>query len=128
MKQSGHLNPSEETGTGCPLLQSMEGHLQTSMEVWVDNKNIKERVPEPQVVKYSVPQRSVFGPMFFNVYAYCLPLTASISVSYHVYADDTPLYVEYDKNNLSSTNATLCACINDNYKRVVVLQLPVVER
>ena len=37
MKESGHLNPSEETGTGCPLLQSMEGHLQTSMEVWVDN-------------------------------------------------------------------------------------------
>ena len=33
MKQSGHLNPSEETGTGCPVLQSMEGHLQTSMEV-----------------------------------------------------------------------------------------------
>ena len=29
MKRSGHLNPSEETG--------MEGHLQTSMEEWVDN-------------------------------------------------------------------------------------------
>ena len=39
MKQSEHLNPSEETGTGCPSLQSMEGHLQTSMEVWVDNNN-----------------------------------------------------------------------------------------
>ena len=32
MKQSGHLNPSEE-----PSLQSMEGYVQTSMEVWVDN-------------------------------------------------------------------------------------------
>ena len=38
MKQSGHLNPSEETGTGCPSRQSMEGHLQTSMKVW-DNNN-----------------------------------------------------------------------------------------
>ena len=37
MKQSGHLIPNEETGTGCPSLQSMEGHLQMSMEVWVDN-------------------------------------------------------------------------------------------
>ena len=33
MKQSGHLNPIEETVTKCPALQSMEGHLQTSMEV-----------------------------------------------------------------------------------------------
>ena len=39
MKQSGHLIPSEETGTGCPSLQSMEEHLQTSMKVWVDNNN-----------------------------------------------------------------------------------------
>ena len=40
MKQSGHLNPIEETGTGCPSLQSMEGRLQTSMEVWVDINNL----------------------------------------------------------------------------------------
>ena len=39
MKQSGHLDTSEKTGTGCPLLQSMEGDLQISMEVWVDNNN-----------------------------------------------------------------------------------------
>ena len=37
MKQSGHLNPSEESGTGFPSPQTMEGDLQTSMEVWVDN-------------------------------------------------------------------------------------------
>ena len=37
MKQSVHLYPSEETGTGFPV--TMEGHLQTSMEVWVDNNN-----------------------------------------------------------------------------------------
>ena len=41
MKQSGHLNPSEETVTACPQLQSNEGHLQTSMDVWVDNNNRK---------------------------------------------------------------------------------------
>ena len=40
MKQSEHLNPSEETGTGCPVTSKYgraEGHLQTSMGVWVDN-------------------------------------------------------------------------------------------
>ena len=37
MKQYGHLNLSEEPELDAPSLQSMEGHLQTSMEVWVDN-------------------------------------------------------------------------------------------
>ena len=39
MKQSGHLNPSEEPEVDAPSLQSMEGYLQTSMEVWVDYNN-----------------------------------------------------------------------------------------
>ena len=39
MKQSEHLNPSEETGTGCHVT-SMEGHAQTSMEVYVDNSTV----------------------------------------------------------------------------------------
>ena len=34
-------------------------------------------------------------------------------MSYHVYADNTQVYVECDKNNSSSAYATLCACIND---------------
>ena len=60
---------------------------------------IKEYISQLQVVKYSVPQPgSVVGHMLFNMY--CLPLTALIrkyGVSYHVYTDDTQLYVECDK-------------------------------
>ena len=38
MKQSGHLNPSEETGTGCPVT-SKYGRTPPNIEVWVDNNN-----------------------------------------------------------------------------------------
>ena len=75
---------------------------------------INEHVSELQVVKHGVPQGSVLVPMLFNVY--CLPLTTLIrkyGVSYYVYADDTQMYVECDKNDSSSAYATLYACIND---------------
>ena len=80
----------------------------------INMPDIKEHVSELQVVKYGVPQGSVLGLMLFNVY--CLPLTTLIrkyGVSYHVYADDTQVYVECDKNDSSSAYATLYACIND---------------
>ena len=41
MKQSGHLNPGKEPEQDAPSFPSMEGRLQTSMEVWVDNNNTK---------------------------------------------------------------------------------------
>ena len=39
MKQPGHLNPSEETGTGCPVTSKYGRTPPTSMEMWVDNNN-----------------------------------------------------------------------------------------
>ena len=89
--------------------------------------NIKEHVSELHVVKYNVPQESVLGSMLFNVY--CVPLTTLIikyGVSYHVHAYDTQVYVECDKNDSSSALSNFI-CLYQGYKRLVVLQLLVVE-
>ena len=39
MKQSGHLNPSEKTGTGCPVTSKYGRRAPNKKEVWVDNNN-----------------------------------------------------------------------------------------
>ena len=37
MKPARHFNPSEETGTRCPVTSKYGSDLQTSMEVWIHN-------------------------------------------------------------------------------------------
>ena len=63
------------------------------------------------LVKYGVPQGSVLGPTLFNVY--CRPLGRIIrknDISYHMYADDSQLYVDFSPCDEKTALANLQRC------------------
>ena len=63
---------------------------------------------------YGVPQGSVLGPLKFCLYT--LPLDAIIlyhGLNFHMYADDTKLYIAFDHSDSVSYLNQLNACILD---------------
>ncbi len=76
--------------------------------------SIEGTVSEPVDLPYGVPQGSVLGPLLFCAYMTKLGQIIQIhNLSYHIYADDTQIYLSFNLNESQSAVTKLELCISE---------------
>jgi len=78
---------------------------------------IEDSVSKPTPLDFGVPQGSVLGPKDYTMYTKPLGnLIRRHKLAYHMYADDTQLYLSFEANqpdNIAAATLKLEACLDD---------------
>lgn len=75
---------------------------------------IKDALSSERNLLYGVPQGSVLGPVLFTMYTAPLSkiISAFSSLSHHLYADDTQIYLDLTPNTITSSIEQLQECLS----------------
>ena len=103
------INRLREIGISGDMLKWFESYLSGRTY----SVKINQEYSDPVTSLHGVPQGSVLGPLLFN--GYYLPLTRVIEkhiIAFHMHADDTLLYLDFDPRDENISIARIIACIN----------------
>ena len=107
------------TGNALALLSS---YLSNRFQKVTINNNSSDPLP----LTTGVPQGSVLGPLLFTLYTSPISeIFTSPNISFHLYADDTQLYISFSSSDSTSALNTLSTCLDAVYSWLTLNRLSV---